>query len=61
MQVGKKITEVTTPVKCFINLGTESKGYRGELIAEPGMAINLFPSGLEVRFVVDYVRVFDEI
>jgi len=61
MQVGKKITEVTTPVKCFINLGTESKGYRGEAIAEPGMAKKLFPSGLKDRFIVDYVRVFDEI
>lgn len=61
MQIGRKITEVTTPVKSFINLGMESKGYRGPIVAEPGMSENGFPLGLKDCFIVDYVRVFDEI
>ena len=61
VQIGRKITEVTTPVKCFLNLGMESKGYRGPIVAEPGMNENGFPPGLKDCFIVDYVRVFDEI
>ena len=60
MQIGRKITEVTTPVKNFINLGAESKGYRGEIVVEPGMSENGFPLGLKDCFIVDYVRVFDK-
>ncbi len=61
IQIGRKITEVTTPVKSFLNLGMECKGYRGKIVAEPGMNENGFPPGLKDCFVVDYVRVFDEI
>lgn len=61
VQIGGKVTEVTTPVKSFLNLGMESKGYRGPVVAEPGMNENGFPPGLKDCFIVDYVRVFDEI
>ncbi len=62
IQIGRKITEVTTPVKCFLNIGCESKGYRGgQYIAEPGMTETGFPCGIKDCFVVDYVRVFTEI
>lgn len=61
IQIGRKITEVTTPVKSFVNLGAESKGYRAGLVAEPGMNAADYPLGLKDSFIVDYVRVFDEI
>lgn len=61
VQFGEKVTSVHTAVENFVVISTECKGYREELVIETGMNKKSFPSGIKDCFVVDYVRVFDEV
>ncbi|MDO5577556.1 MAG: glycoside hydrolase family 16 protein [Fibrobacter sp.] len=57
-QSGLKINGPVSDTEQFILLFTECQGFR----AIPGYkGIEKFPSGLKDKFVVDYVRVFDEV
>ncbi len=56
---GKKIEEPVSEVEQFILLTTECKGERGPIDGYTGPME--FESGIKDEFVVDYVRVFDEV
>ena len=59
IQSGVHINLPVSHTEQFVLLFTECKGYRNEI---PGyIASNEFGSGLKDEFIVDYVRVFDEI
>ena len=57
-QCGKKLSKAVSETEQFILLFTECQGHR----TIPGYDnIVEFGSGLKDEFVVDYVRVFDEV
>ncbi len=58
-QSGLKLTAPVSDTEQFILLSTECQGYRNQI---PGyIATDKYGKGLQDCFVVDYVRVFDEI
>ena len=58
-QSGSKITEPVSDTEQFILLFTECQGYRESIPGFSGTA--KFGTGLKDKFIVDYVRVFDEV